>query len=254
MSLKIFIAGAISVVPLLGYKYLWQFFPWINAFQYAHPFKDDLIGFSTLTLIPVEVLLTFLFVGILEEITKFTAMRITSIRHKLVSVDDAIEMAICAALGFAFAENILYFYNIMASRGPDNILLPFIFRSLFSTFAHLMFSGIFGYYYGLAHFAGPVLQDEHFKNRWPIFRTLAKIFHLREDVGFKEEKLVQGLLAAVVLHALFNIFLEMNWTFMIVPYLTGGFILLNYLLEKKEDHKEYGLLVEKVAKKSLVPI
>lgn len=243
MSLITFIAGAVSVAPLMVYKYMWQYFPWLNAFQYTHPFKDDLIGFASFGLIPLEVILTFLIVGVIEEVTKLWAMKATD-HGKICSVDDAIEIAVTAALGFAFVENIIYFNTIMTNRGPENIFYPFVFRSLFSTFAHLMFSGVLGYYYGLAHFAGPVLQDEHNKKRWPIFRTLAKIFHLKKDVRFKEEKMTEGLLIAIGLHALFNLFLEMNWTFLIVPYLTAGYILLSYLLEKKEDHKQYGLVID----------
>lgn len=244
MAIATFVAGAIFVGPLLLYKYLWQFFPWINAFLYTNSFKDDLVGFSNIVLVPLNVLLTFLIVGVIEEVTKLWAVKFTD-RGRICSIDDAIEMSVTAALGFAFTENILYFYNIMTTRGPENILLPFIFRSLFSTFAHIMFSGMLGYYYGLAHFAGPVLQDEQFKKRWRIFRFLAKIFHLKKDVSFHEEKLMEGLAIAVVLHALFNIFLEMNWTFLLIPYLTGGYIWLSYLLETKEDHKTYCLVQAK---------
>ncbi|HLG25405.1 MAG TPA: hypothetical protein VI588_01245, partial [Candidatus Gracilibacteria bacterium] len=42
-----------------------------------------------------------------------------------------------------------------------------------------------------------------------------------------------------VLHAIFNIFLEMNWTFLLVPFLTGGYIYVSRLFEKKESHKVY---------------
>lgn len=242
MALITFFAGALFVLPLLGYKYLWQYFPWLNAFQYTHPFKDDLVGFANITLIPLDVILTFLIVGVIEEVAKLWAMKVSD-RGRIASIDDCIEMFITSALGFAFAENILYFYNIISVHGTENMLFPFVFRSLFSTFAHVMFSGILGYYYGLAHFAGPVLQDEHYKRRWPVFRTLAKVFHLKKNVSFHEEKVMEGLVIAVVLHALFNIFLEMNWTFLLVPFLTAGYILLCYLLEKKEDHKVYGRML-----------
>ena len=60
---------------------------------------------------------------------------------------------------------------------------------------------------------------------------------------FYEEKLLEGLLLAIGLHALFNIFLEMNMTFMIVPFLIGGYLTLNYLFAKKENHKAYGKLL-----------
>jgi len=235
MSLKTFIGGAVFVAPLLAYKFLWQFFPWLNAFAYTHQFSDDFVGLANITSIPLDVLLTFLIVGVIEEVTKFMAVKVSG--SEINSIDESIEMFITVALGFAFVENIIYFYNIMADRGAENILYPFVFRSLFSTFAHMMFSGMLGYYYGLAHFAGPILQEENVEKRFPFFKKIAQIFHLKNEISFKEEKLVQGFVTAIGLHALFNIFLEMNWTFLLVPYLTAGFIMLNYLLEKKEDRK-----------------
>lgn len=241
MTIKTFIAGALFVTPLLFYKFLWQYFPWINAFEYTHPFKDDLVGFSTFGAVPLDVILTFMIVGIIEELTKFFAIKATD-KKRIASIDDAIEMAITAALGFAFAENILYFYNTISSHGVDGIVYPFIFRSLFSTFAHIMFSGVLGYHYGLALFATQELQEDKTKKRWKIIRWFSQILHFKKETLFYEEQIVQGVFIAVILHAIFNIFLEMNWTFLLVPYLTGGFIYLNYLLEKKEDHKVYELV------------
>jgi RsiW-degrading membrane proteinase PrsW (M82 family) len=158
------------------------------------------------------------------------------------SIDDAIEMSIMAALGFSFAENILYFYNIISGRGVEDILFPFVFRSLFSTFAHIMFSGVLGYYYGVALFATDELKDEHNEKRWLFTRWFARLLHFKKETVFHEEKIAQGVLIAIGLHAVFNIFLEMNWTFLLVPYLTGGYIYLNYLLSKKEDIKIYALV------------
>lgn len=241
MTVKTFIAGATFVAPLLAYKYLWQYFPWLNAFEYTHPFKDDLIGFSTFGIVPLDVILTFMIVGVIEECTKLWAVKATD-KRRICSIDDAIEMCVTAALGFAFAENILYFYNIMSARGMENILYPFVFRSLFSTFAHVMFSGILGYYYGLALFADDVLKEKYNQKRWPFARWLARIIHCKKQVLFHEEKMAEGLLIAIILHATFNIFLEMSWTFLVIPFLTGGYIYLSYLMEKKEDHKVYCLV------------
>ncbi len=238
MILKTFMFGSFFVLPLLGYKYLWQYFPWINAFQYTHPFRDDIIGFANISIIPLDVLLTFMLVGVIEEITKLWAVKCTN-RKIICSVDDAIEMCIMAALGFSFAENIVYFYNILATRGVENIIYPFIFRSLFSTFAHIMFSGILGYYYGLSLFANDLMKEQHSQKRWKGIKYFAQLFNLKKEVVFHDEKLTQGLLIAIILHALFNIFLEMNWTFLLIPFLTGGFIYLNYLFEQKELQKDY---------------
>lgn len=238
MLFETFAVGALFVTPLLLYKYLWQYFPWLDAFQYTQKFQDDLVGFSTFGFIPLSVIFTFMIVGIIEELTKLWAVKMTD-KKRICSIDDAIEMSVMAALGFSFAENLLYFYNIISSRGIDEIFYPFIFRSVFSTFAHIMFSGIFGYYFGLALFSTNVLQEDNKKKKWKFVRIFAKVLHLKRDVLFHEEKIAQGAFVAISLHAIFNIFLEMNWTFLVVPFLTGGYVYLSYLMEKKENHKEY---------------
>lgn len=234
----LFLSGMITVTPLLAYKYLWQFFPWINAFAYTNTFQDNLVGFSNIAVIPLDVVATFMIVGVIEEIAKFTAVRI--IHHKKInSVTDCIEYFIIVALGFAFAENMIYFYNIMQVRGTDSILLPFVFRSLFSTFAHVMFSGVLGYYYGLATFARPMMDETENQDKWPILRAISSVFHLNKTRTFHDEKILQGLGIAIALHAFFNIFLEMNWTFLIIPYLTIGFIVLSYMFDSRSLDKEY---------------
>lgn len=228
--------GALFVTPLLIYKYLWQFFPWINAFHYTEKYNNDLVGLSTFGTIPLGVILTFMIVGVIEELTKLWAVKLTD-KKRICSIDDAIEMCIMAALGFSFAENIVYFYNIIALRGTEGIMYPFIFRSLFSTFAHIMFSGILGYYYGLALFATDIVKEKHTEKRYRLVKATAKILNFPRATLFHDEKIAQGLLIAIALHAVFNIFLEMNWTFLLVPFLTGGYIYVSYLLEKKEAHK-----------------
>jgi len=238
MMIITFVAGSLFVMPLLLYKYLWQFFPWLDAFQYTDKFKDDIVGFATFGFIPMDVVLTFMIVGIIEEVAKLWAVKATD-KNKIRSVDDAIEMCIMAALGFAFAENILYFYNIIASRGVENLMYPFVFRSLFSTFAHIMFSGIMGYYFGMAILSKNIMEEPANRKKWPFIRTFSRMIHFKKEVLFHDEKVAQGLLIAIVLHAVFNIFLEMNWVFLLVPYLTGGYIYLTYLLNKKEANKIY---------------
>jgi len=234
--------GALAVFPILIYKFLWQFFPWMNAFKLASYFNNDIIGFTNLIILPLSVIITFIIVGIIEELMKLISVKIVD-DDEIKHIDDSIEFFILAALGFAFTENILYFYNIWIAQGPQNLLLPFVFRSSFSTFAHLLFSGILGYYYGIAHFAGPILQEEIKGNRkhWTIW--IHKVFGVRKSKLFFEEKIFEGLLISIGLHALFNIFLEMNLTFMIVPFLVGGYITINYLFDKKESHKNYGKLL-----------
>lgn len=242
-SLITFFFGALAVAPILLYKFSWTYFPWINAFNFAEKYKNDYIGFSNITVLSLSVIITFMMVGVMEELMKFLAVERAD-NNKLISIDDSIEFFIIAALGFAFTENILYFYNIWMQKGPDQLFIPFLFRSTFSTFAHVMFSGILGYYHGIAHFATPILQEEIKANRrhWTIL--FHKLISIRKEKLFHEEKMAEGLLIAVGLHAIFNIFLEMSLTFLIVPFLIGGYITLSYLFKKKQNHKKYGLLLE----------
>lgn len=240
-----FIAGALAVFPILIYKALWQFMPWINAFKIAENYKNDLIGLSTFAVIPLSIIITFMLVGLIEEIMKLLAVKAVD-EDEIKTVDDAMEFFVVAACGFAFTENILYFYNILITYGPQHILMPFLFRSSFSTLAHIIFSGVLGYYYGVAHFAAPILQEEIRKNRKKWTRGLYKIFNFRREKLFYEEHIFEGLILSIGLHALFNILLEMNWTFLIVPFLAAGYTALNYLFEKKQNHKNYGKLLSRL--------
>lgn len=244
-TLITFLAGATAVFPILLYKYLWQFFPWINVFRYTQAFNDDYLGISRFVTIPLSVILTFLIVGVIEEIMKNVAMRVTA-DDNIRNIDDAIEFSIIAALGFAFTENIMYFYNIWLHQGLADMLGPFVFRTIFSTFAHVMFSGVFGYFYGIAHFATPILREQLSTPRIDsIFEFLYRHRVYSADDIFKKVSIFRGLFIAVALHAVYNIFLEMNWTFILLPYLVLGYIYLNHLFSLKKNHKEYGLVIEK---------
>jgi RsiW-degrading membrane proteinase PrsW (M82 family) len=237
-----FFVGALAVFPILIYKFLWEFFPWMNAFKLADHYKDDIIGLSNVITVPLSVIIAFMFVGLIEEVMKMISVKVVD-DDEIRTIDDSIEFFIIAALGFSFVENILYFYNIWLTQGAYNLFLPFLFRSTFSTFAHLLFSGVLGYYYGIAHFAKPILQEEIKRSRKHWTAALHKILSIRNDKLFHQEIMIEGLVISIGLHALFNIFLEMNLTFMIVPFLVLGYTALNYLLDKKDNHKNYKKLL-----------
>lgn len=247
LTLITFIMGMLSVIPILAYKHAWKFFPKINAFMYANTFSEHQVAISQIIAVPLSVIITFMIVGIIEEYMKHISVRSVD-DDKFMNIDDAIEYSVIAALGFAFVENIMYFYYIWINQGVNALFISFIFRSIFSTFAHILFSGMYGYYYGIAHFAGPILREELSQKRKPPFTSLVlKILPFRSAVNvFAREKLVQGLLTAIILHAFFNVMLEMNWTILMTPFLFIGYAMLDHLFKKKEDHKEYGLLLEKM--------
>lgn len=234
-----FFLGATAVFPILFYKYLWQFFPWINAFRYTQPFTSNMIGPTGLVSIPLSVILTFSLVGVIEEFMKHIAVRAMG-QREFLDIDDVIELSILCALGFSFTENIMYFHNIWVHQGPQNLMMPFVFRSIFSTFVHVFFSGMMGYYYGIAYFSTPILRQQK-KIIWP--KMMERIFGIDDEKIYAAQNLAQGFLIAAGLHAIFNVFLEMEWTFLLVPFLIIGYIYLTYLFEKKENNKKFGYLM-----------
>ena len=66
-----------------------------------------------------------------------------------------------AALGFAFAENTFYLINIWKNLDVQTFTSVYLLRAVFSTFAHCLFSTIYGYYFGLALFSKKNLQRRH---------------------------------------------------------------------------------------------
>lgn len=236
-----FVLGGLAVFPILLYKFLWKYFPDINIFSYAKNFENDLVGFSGVAMVPVSVIMVFAFIGVIEEVMKMSVVHAVD-DGKIREIDDAIEFSIIAALGFAFTENVVYFYNIWSTQGTEHLLVPFFFRWIFSTFAHVLFSAVFGYYYGIAHFATPLLQEELRNNKRTFWDWYNKVIRFRTVELFHEQKMFEGLFLAVLLHAVYNIFLEMNWTFIMVPYLVVGYLYVSHLFKIKENHKRFGKL------------
>ncbi|MFA6528709.1 MAG: PrsW family glutamic-type intramembrane protease [Candidatus Gracilibacteria bacterium] len=230
-----FVAGMVSVAPIILYKLSWQYLPGLNLFTYFDRFGNNTLGFTQFLYLPVSTLLSFLLVGVIEEYAKHVAVKVAD-GGKFKNVDDAMEYSIIAALGFSFVENVMYFFYIWQYQGFDTLYLSFVFRAIFSTFAHILFSGVYGYYYGLAYFAKPIYQQD----RHPCVNFLHKLLNLKSETVFAEEKITQGLLYAVILHAFFNVMLELNITYIIVPFLIWGYSGLSYLFIKKRSQVEFG--------------
>lgn len=240
-AIQTFLLGMSSVLPILLYKWSWDYLPYINIFNYTDGLQNDLIS-SSLLYLPLGSVFAFMFVGIIEEYMKHIVVKKAD-RGFFRNIDDAIEFSIIAALGFAFIENILYFYYIWEYHDTQVLLISFVFRSVFSTFAHILFSGIYGYYYGIAYFADPIWAEEQRKSRHPVVNFLHTILHMKSNRVFCHEMATKGLFLAVLLHAFFNIMLEMNITFFMIPFLTCGYMYLSHLFKKKENLKAYGYLV-----------
>ncbi len=166
------------------------------------------------------VLGTILFLAIIEEYIKHLMVRITDDK-KLKDIDDAITLSIVVGLAFAFLETIIY------SIAVGNISIIF-YRTMISIPIHIVASGIFGYYYGLAHFAKPIVQlegfDKTYKKKW-----LPKILSLKKSTLYHEEKMVEGIFFATLFHASMNLLFELSLGFLAVPFIVLGIIMIFHM-------------------------
>jgi len=193
---KTFIYGCLSVIPLSIIQYFMSKYPVYDV--------NDLISKNISNIYYIN-LATFVFVGLTEEYAKHWVVKIADEREKSFrTVADGIEFSIIAALGFAFIEHIVYFIGIVRLEGFDGLIQPFIYRSIFTTLAHVCFSGIYGYYYGRSHFMKSAVK--------------------------RDMILARGLISAMILHAIFNFVLEVNLAVIVVPLLIMelGFILYEF--------------------------
>jgi RsiW-degrading membrane proteinase PrsW (M82 family) len=110
------------------------------------------------------------------------------------------------------------------------------YRSMVSIPVHLVASGIFGYFYGLSHFAKSIVSMENgekvYGKRW-----LPKVLTLKRSVLYREEKIIEGILFATLFHAVMNLLFELSLGFLGVPLITGGIwmIFRLYKIGKKES-------------------
>jgi len=166
--------GALAVLPAL----VWE-----------APFREQL---QSVQAVPRQLALSFLVVGLGEELFKLLALLVALARAGEFSEPmDGIIYAIAGGIGFAVVENVLYIAAFGLAAAP--------LRGTVAALAHISFSGLAGYYLGLARFS---------PKPWT---TIGK-----------------GLAAAAAAHGFYD-FLLITQTaspFLVVPLLAG----LQYLL------------------------
>lgn len=174
-----------------------------------------------------------MFLAIIEEYVKHLTVRFIDDK-KIKDVDDAITMSIVVALAFSFVETIIYAINV----GDLSLVLP---RALLSMPIHVIASGIFGYYYGLAKLAAPLTAAGH-EGKWYSlkFKWIHTVLRLRKSEVYEEEKTAQGLVMATLFHTIANVLFELNLAYITVPLIVLGLIMLSYFY--KEGHLIYRML------------
>jgi RsiW-degrading membrane proteinase PrsW (M82 family) len=172
----------------------------------------------------VEIIQTILgailFLSVIEEYVKHLIVRFIDDK-KLKDIDDAITLSIAVGLAFALIETLIYAYT------TQNMDLM-IYRAMLSLPVHLIASGIFGYYYGLAHYASPLSKTKEGKRVWG-FKWLHGILKMKRKTVYAEEKMTEGLFFATLFHALANILFEMDLAFVVVPIIVIGLMIMSHL-------------------------
>lgn len=288
--LLVFFAGMLATAPILFYDALvrrgveLQFFLFTitpqsfsrSAQTFVASHLDVERGFWTMV---ATTFVTFVFVALIEEVSKYWVLT-RSARPIFRSVDDVLQLSIVAAIGFAFAENVVnptYFTAFVREylfygSAPDvsSFLGNVLGRSVLTTMVHILSTGIMGYFLGLALFAGPYLRERHRTGHaYRLTRGIHALLRVPEESVFRVNMAATGLILAVVLHALFNFLVTIpemlpgnpdtlgelfgpslpsfiaRIPFLMIPsllYVVGGFWILTSLFLRKENMLELGHL------------
>lgn len=226
IQILIFALSIFTVVPVFVLHYVLDLFP---QFDILSILQNQIHNQN------INFVLLFISVGIVEEIVKQTILRLIDRKFLLVqTINDSIHYSLIGALGFAFAENIFYFSAIYTQLGIQSLIIPYLFRSIFTTAAHLIFSGFFGYYYGIAKFSINIVEQSRWTGKKQRFaQFLSSALQLPRLQAIKEMTILRGLGIAIILHTIFNFLLQLNQILPVVIFIILGFLLLLHQLRQK---------------------
>ena len=226
IQVLLFVLGTCTVIPIFI----------MQAFLKQYP-QFDVVNFldGKITNQNIGLMIMFLAVGITEEIAKQSFVRMADRKFLLIeTINDSIQFSLVSALGFSFAENIFYTYSIWTHLGLKQLFVAFTFRSIFTTCAHLIFSGFFGYYYGIAKFSLNIREQSKWTGKKQIISNLiSKITGMPRSQALKEQMILKGLMIAIVLHAFFDFILQLNQILPAVLFVVFGYFILQHLLKSK---------------------
>lgn len=189
--------------------------------------------------LPVMVF-SLIFLAFAEEYSKHLIVRFTD-DDSIQSIDDAIEFSIIVGLAFAFAENVLlYFPRLLAEHDTPSLLL----RSVLTVLMHAVASGIFGYFYGLAHFSTEEVRSGH-GGRGRVYRVLHRVFLFHREHLYHEAKMFEGLVLAGAYHATYNLAASQGRINIMLGLVGAGCAFLYYLLGQKSNREKIGAISAK---------
>ena len=292
LVILMFFAGMLSTAPILFYDALvrnqieLQFFLFRivpeNFSRSSSAFvSGNLVSFSGMKSTLAVTFISFLIVGLIEEVSKFWVLK-KSGQHFFSSIDDVLQLGIIVAIGFAFAENVMnptYFLAfvrnfLINAETPQwgSFLGNVVGRAILTNMVHILSTGVLAYFYALTLFADPILEEEHRAGKVHVLpHTLLALLRIPEEKTYNIEKMTLGLLLSIVLHGMFNFLVTLPEilpgnprtlgdvfgladgnplhyiALLIVPslfYVVGGFWILSILFYSKQNMQERGVLIE----------
>lgn len=222
----VFGLGCLTAPALLGLQKVWVKFP---RFDLAAFIENSIEGQTT------EFVAMFVLFAALEEIIKMIVVAQVDKRTLFIkTISDALRFSVVSALGFAFSENIYYMYQWWPVLSTGEFVGMYIFRSAFTTAAHIIFSGVFAYHYAIGKFSIDINAQEKLtgeKNRFS--NMISVIFRLPKAHAFQQSMVVKGLLIAVGMHATYNFILQYNHKIPVILAVIVGYLFLQFLLKRK---------------------
>lgn len=255
-----FMTLGVSFLVLIGlFTILYSLFTKESLFNTLRAFFSEPLNFSATSIILIIILIiemvlkaagvpipaavigsTFL-LAMLEEYSKHLIVRLFD-DNKIKNIANAIELSIVVALSFAFLENIIYLSSVSAAP-VQNLIVG---RSIISMFGHVIFSAIFGFYYGLSKFAKPVFMVKSMESHVPgLPAFLYRIFRFKTHEVFKAQKIFEGLVFASLLHFVFNLCLQFNLFLGVLTIIMAGGYLVFLLLGSDLVQRQWSVIGSK---------
>jgi len=192
--------------------FLWGMFAVFIALFSGGP-VSDLVKKLNLCWVAKIFVLSFFIDGLFEEGAKFLILfKRFYPRKAFDEPKDGMIYGMTLGLGFAFFENI--FYSIFPFQNLMDTLQELLLRGISATLVHFLAGGIVGYFLAIAKFSN--------------FSSSKKL-----------KLIVLGLILAIVFHGLYNIFLRLNYFWILIPiavllvsvyfFILKGIERLNYL-------------------------
>jgi RsiW-degrading membrane proteinase PrsW (M82 family) len=197
----VFLGGTLTVLPIFLYQLTYQhLITTSNIPDFVGTIKNSLTSKN----VAYWSVLFYIFIALTEEFIKFFVVKKLDKRNPelITTINDALKLGIAAGLGFAFAENIKYFSDYTSlglGTSYKGLITLFIGRTFITTIGHTMFTCIFTYYYGISKFAKDFLDFEKLQGKFVKPEDYSK---------FQKKYIFKGLILSMIIHALFNLSLE----------------------------------------------